>query len=82
MEGGTQRAERKADVFPPFSASAVEGITLQRRSYSCITRNKTALPQLSPNIYIHISVSDLYIYSTIDLSILLQPTRQTNRGNI
>jgi hypothetical protein len=36
---------------------------------------------LSPNFYIHISVSDLYI-STIGLPILLQPNRQTDPGNI
>jgi hypothetical protein len=36
---------------------------------------------LSPNFYIHISVSDLYI-PTIGPSIFLQQNKQTERGNI
>jgi hypothetical protein len=36
---------------------------------------------LSPNFYIHVSVSDLY-NSTIGLLILLQENRWTDRGNI
>jgi hypothetical protein len=36
---------------------------------------------LSPSSYIHVSVSDLYI-NTIDLPILLQEKRWTDRGNI
>ncbi len=36
---------------------------------------------LSPNSYIHVSVTDLYI-STIGMHILLQVNRWTDRGNI
>jgi hypothetical protein len=36
---------------------------------------------LSPNSYIHVSVSDLYI-PTVGLSILLQENRWTDHGNI
>jgi hypothetical protein len=36
---------------------------------------------LGTNSYIHVSVSDLYI-PTIDLPILLQENRRTNRRNI
>ncbi len=36
---------------------------------------------LSPNLHIHVSVSDLYI-PTISLLILLQPNRQTDPGKI
>jgi hypothetical protein len=36
---------------------------------------------LSPNSYIYVSVSDLYI-PTIGLPILLQENRWTDRGNI
>ncbi len=39
------------------------------------------LHNLSPNSYIHVSVSDLYIL-TIGLPILLQENRRTDRGNI
>ncbi len=34
---------------------------------------------LSPNFYIHVSVSDI---RRMDLPILLQPNRQTDPGNI
>jgi hypothetical protein len=36
---------------------------------------------LSPNSYINVSVSDLYI-NTIDLLIILQEKKRTDRGNI
>jgi hypothetical protein len=39
------------------------------------------LRSLSPNSYIYVSVSDLYI-PTIGLPILLQENRWTDRGNI
>jgi hypothetical protein len=39
------------------------------------------LRSLSPNSYINVSVSDLYI-PTIGLPILLQENRWTDRGNI
>ncbi len=42
---------------------------------------ETKLRGLSPNSYIHISVSDLYTPTT-GLPILLQENRWTNRGNI
>ena len=37
--------------------------------------------ELSPNVYIYVSVSDSYIFR-IGLPILLQPNRQTDPGNI
>jgi hypothetical protein len=58
-------------------------------SDSCIPRNETVRPRyflkqnynvLSPNFHIHVSVSELYI-PRIDLPVLLQPNRQTDRGN-
>ncbi len=53
----------------------------------CISRNETARPRyfqnriIYPNVHINVSVSDLYI-PRICLTILLQPNRQRNPGNI
>ncbi len=51
----------------------------------CIPRNETVWPGyflvLSPNLHIHVSVSDIYI-TRIGLPILLYPNRQTDLGNI
>jgi hypothetical protein len=52
----------------------------------CIENSKQIFPAkelrgLSPNSYIHVSVSDSYI-PTIGLPILLQENRWTDRGNI
>jgi hypothetical protein len=57
--------------------------TLQRHNTA---NSKQIFPEkelrgLSPNLYIHVAVSDLYI-STISLPILWQENRQTNPGNI
>jgi hypothetical protein len=51
---------------------------MKLRSLLISKQNKTVL---SPNFHIHVSVRDLYIPS-IGLSILLQPKRQTNPGNM
>jgi hypothetical protein len=51
--------------------------TMQRRFELCISRNQTARPCSVS----HTSVSDLYI-PRIDPPILLQPNRQTDRGNV
>jgi hypothetical protein len=53
--------------------------TLYRKSDLCIPRYETVRP--APNSYIHLSVSDLYIFR-IGLPIWLQQNRQTNPGNI
>jgi hypothetical protein len=62
---GTQRAEKEADIVPPSSALAVEGITLQRRSDLCITRNKTAWPQPQ---YLYSYICERFIYLFHDRS--------------
>jgi hypothetical protein len=36
----------------------------------------------NPNFHIHVSVSDVYIYSTIGPPIFVQQNRQTDHGNI
>ncbi len=67
-----------------------ETITLRgtlQRPYSENSKqifSEMKLCSLSPNSYIHVSVSDLYMYSIpkIDLPILLQEIMWTNRGNI
>jgi hypothetical protein len=43
---------------------------------------KMELRGLSPNFHIHVSVSDLHIYSQDRSTYFLQQNRQINRGNI
>jgi hypothetical protein len=53
--------------------------TSYRKIETLIPRNETG--GLSPNSYVHASVSDLYI-PTVGLPILLQVNRCTDPGNI
>ncbi len=58
--------------------------TLQRHNteYSKQIFPGKELRGYSPNSYIHVHVSDLYVYSSDPLPILLQENRWAERGNI
>ncbi len=68
---------------PPYVHSGVDSntFTMHCKEISIHVFPEKELRCLSPNIHIHVSVSDLYI-PLIGPPIFLQQNRQTNRGNM
>jgi hypothetical protein len=67
-----------------FYASIIVIICTAKTLYQKFETNipRIKMRGLIPNTYIHVSVSDLYVYSQDRSPILLQPNRQTDDGNI
>jgi hypothetical protein len=72
---------RRKDALAPSGKWGIKTVLGRRKEDSNYVFPEIKLRGLVQNFHIYTSVSDLYIPG-IGLPILLQPNRQTDRGNI